>query len=78
MIYPETEMQIGGKKIFKSEIELSENDIFIAMSDGCPHAGMGDKYNFGWKREDIIEFLEPLTYNDFTAKTLATILGGRV
>ncbi len=73
-IYPETEMQIGGKKIYKSDILLTENDIFIAMSDGCPHAGMGDKYNFGWKREDIIEFLEPLTYNDFTAKTLATIL----
>lgn len=72
--YPETEMNIGGKKIYKSVINLAENDIFIAMSDGCPHAGIGAGYNFGWKREDIIEFLEPLTYSDFTAKTLATIL----
>lgn len=72
--YPETEMNIGGKKIYKSVINLEENDIFIAMSDGCPHAGIGAGYNFGWKREDIIEFLEPLTYSDFTAKTLATIL----
>ena len=46
----------------------------MAMSDGCPHAGIGTAYNFGWKREDIIDFLEPLTVGDFTAKTLATIL----
>lgn len=72
--YPKTEMNIGGKKVYKSVISLQENDIFVAMSDGCPHAGIGLAYNFGWKREDIIEFLEPLTVNDFTAKTLATIL----
>ena len=39
--YPKTEMNIGGKKIFKSVIKLRENDIFVAMSDGCPHAGIG-------------------------------------
>ncbi len=72
--YPKSEMDIGGKKIYKSMINLRENDIFIAMSDGCPHAGIGIAYNFGWKREDIIDFLEPLTFGDFTAKTLATIL----
>ena len=38
--YPKTEMNIGGKKIFKSVITLEENDIFVAMSDGCPHAGI--------------------------------------
>ena len=46
--YPKTEMNIDGKKIFKSVINLQENDIFIAMSDGCPHAGIGMMYNFGW------------------------------
>ena len=30
--------------------------MFVAMSDGCPHAGIGSAFNFGWKREDIIEF----------------------
>ena len=56
--YPESEMTIGGKKIYKSVIKLQENDVFVAMSDGCPHAGIGLAYNFGWKREDIISFLE--------------------
>ncbi len=72
--YPKTEMNIGGKKIFKSVIALQENDIFIAMSDGCPHAGIGMSYNFGWKREDIIDFLETIIPAGYTAKTLSTML----
>ena len=72
--YPKTEMNIGGKKIYKSVIKLQENDIFIAMSDGCPHAGIGTAYNFGWKREDIASFMETLSHCGYTAKTLSTML----
>ncbi len=72
--YPKTEMNIGGKKIFKSIIKLQEGDIFVAMSDGCPHAGIGTAYNFGWKREDIITFFEGLAPVGYTAKNLSTIL----
>ncbi len=72
--YPKAEMLIDGKKLYKSVIPLCEGDIFVAMSDGCPHAGIGLAYNFGWQREDIISYLEPLTVSGFTAKTLATIL----
>ena len=72
--YPKTEMNIGGKKIFKSVIKLQENDIFVAMSDGCPHAGIGLMYNFGWKREEIIDFIETLVPAGYTAKTLSTML----
>ena len=72
--YPKTEMNIGGKKIYKSVIKLQENDIFIAMSDGCPHAGIGMSYNFGWKREDIAAFMETMSVAGYTAKTLSTIL----
>lgn len=72
--YPKMEMNIDGKRIYKSTIKLCENDIFIAMSDGCPHAGIGTAYNFGWKREEIIEFMEALSGCGYTAKTLSTIL----
>ena len=72
--YAKTEMNIGGKRVFKSVIQLRENDIFVAMSDGCPHAGIGTAYNFGWKREDIIEFLETMAPAGYTAKNLSTIL----
>lgn len=72
--YPKTAMRIGGKTIYKSVIPLKENDLFIAMSDGCPHAGIGLAYNFGWKREEIISFLETLAPVGYTAKTLSTML----
>ncbi|MBR2316325.1 MAG: SpoIIE family protein phosphatase [Clostridia bacterium] len=72
--YPKTEMNIDGKRIYKTTIKLCENDIFIAMSDGCPHAGIGSAYNFGWKYEDIIAFMETISHCGYTAKTLSTIL----
>ncbi len=72
--YPKTESMIGGKKIYRSMIRLQENDVFIAMSDGCPHAGIGISYNFGWKREDIISFMEAMNLCGYTAKTLSTVL----
>ncbi|MDE6781110.1 MAG: serine/threonine-protein phosphatase [Ruminococcus sp.] len=72
--YPKTERNIDGKKIYRSVIKLRENDIFIAMSDGCPHAGIGNSYNFGWKTEDIASFVESLVPVGFTAKTLSTMI----
>ncbi len=72
--YPKTEMNIDGKKIYRSVIKLRENDIFVAMSDGCPHAGIGNSYNFGWKIKDIISFVESLVPVGFTAKTLSTMI----
>jgi len=72
--YPMTEMNIDGKKIFRSYVHLQENDIFIAMSDGCPHAGLGLVYNYGWRREDIIDYMETISVAGYTAKTLSTML----
>ncbi|MBR2223611.1 MAG: SpoIIE family protein phosphatase [Christensenellaceae bacterium] len=72
--YPKTEMNIGGKKIYKTVVKLEEDDIFVAMSDGCPHAGLGTRYNFGWKREDIAEFMEVIAAGGYTAKNMSTML----
>ena len=72
--YPVTKMNVGGKNIFSSRIRLKENDIFVAMSDGCPHAGIGTAYNFGWQVSDIASFMEGIAYAGYTAKTLATML----
>ena len=72
--YPRQEMSIGGKQIYRSVIRLQENDVFIAMSDGCPHAGIGVAYNFGWKREDIISYMEAMNLCGYSAKLLSTML----
>lgn len=73
-LYKRTELSVGGKTVYRSTVSLKDGDIFIVMSDGCPHAGLGTRYNFGWKREDIISFMLPMVYVGYTAKTLATIL----
>ena len=72
--YPVTRLDIGGKSITRADIALCEGDIFIAMSDGVEHAGVGVHYNFGWKRSDIIEFMKTFVPVGFTAKTLTKIL----
>ncbi len=72
--YPKSEISIGGKRIIKSQIKLEENDVIVAMSDGCPHAGIGMSYNFGWKIDDIASFMAGMAYAGHTAKTLSTLL----
>lgn len=67
-------MHIKDKKIYKSIIRLQEGDIFVAMSDGCPHAGIGIEYNFGWRIENIIEYVEAMSYAGYTAKVMSTLL----
>ena len=72
--YNKNELNIGGKKIYKSIIHLMENDIIVAMSDGCPHAGIGTAYNFGWQWEDIAQYMKSISAGGFTAKVLSTML----
>lgn len=71
---PETVMEIGGKTIYRSRVPIKRNDVFISMSDGAVHAGVGKTLNFGWKREDIIHFLETLYDVRFTAKIITGML----
>jgi len=56
--YEKTEIVVDGKKIYKSELELEDQDVIIVMSDGVPHAGIGKLLNFGWDRDDIIEYMQ--------------------
>jgi len=72
--YPKQELNIDNKKILKSVIKLQENDCMVAMSDGCPHAGIGRAFNFGWKWEDIADFMKTVYIAGHTAKNLATML----
>jgi hypothetical protein len=65
---------IGRKTIYETHLELYEDDIFIAMSDGAIHAGKGQSLNLGWQRENIIAFIEAVYNREYTAKTLSSIL----
>lgn len=72
--YPRIESIIDGKKIYRSEIPLQEDDIFIAMSDGCPGANSTLSYNKNWTEKEIGDFMATISPIGYTAKTLASIL----
>lgn len=72
--YEMTSIQIGDKTIYQSTIDLFPGDILVAMSDGAVYAGVGKKFNFGWQRKNIVEFLEIAYENHFSSKMLSTIL----
>lgn len=72
--YPKKEHMIEDKKIISSTIRLQENDIFIAMSDGCPYAGSEAELNYDWKLEDIAEFMAQMSMVGYTAKGLCSLL----
>ena len=67
-------LQMGDKNVTKAHIELEPNDTFILMSDGVEHAGIGATLNFGWEREEVIDYLETMYYDGYSSKTLATLL----
>ncbi|WP_270303561.1 SpoIIE family protein phosphatase [Baileyella intestinalis] len=72
--YETIETVIDGNKVLRSVIALEEGDIFVAMSDGCPHANAERTYNMNWKVSDIADFMATISHVGYTAKTLAAIL----
>ena len=72
--YPKFEKIISGKKIFESRFQIHLGDLFVIMSDGVIHAGVGQSLNFGWERPNVIEYLEERYRPDLSAKTVASLV----
>lgn len=62
---------IGNKTILESKIALQKDDVFVAMSDGVIYAGTGRTMNYGWQREDVVEYLEGNYSRDMSAQGIA-------
>lgn len=67
-------MDICGKKVFKTKLDLVEGDVIIVMSDGAIHAGIGATMNLGWKREDIMDYLDKAITPDMSARCISCLL----
>ena len=63
---------IGERTIYKSKIELKEGDMFAMFTDGCPYAGLGMDYNFGFGVAEIKDFLEVLNAGGANARTISS------
>lgn len=72
--YPTQTKIISGKKIVESKIRLNCDDVFVAMSDGAIYAVVGQTLNYGWQRENIIEFIESHYDKSLSANALTSLL----
>ncbi len=72
--YPITSRVIEGKTILESRIPLQLHDVFIAMSDGAIYAGVGKSMNFGWQRENIINYAQRVYDDDLSAKMMSSLI----
>ena len=68
------ELNVCGKRVYRSELNLEENDIIIVMSDGTIHAGIGMILNFGWERPQIMEHLDNNIKPEMSARAVACSL----
>lgn len=68
------ELNVCGKTVYKSTLNLDEGDIVMVMSDGTVHAGIGLILNFGWPREKIKEYLNHHLDSSLTARAAACVL----
>ena len=67
-------LEILGKTVYKTPLNLSENDVLLVMSDGVIHAGIGKLLNFGWQRPDIIDYLDRTVKPDMSARCISCLL----
>lgn len=72
--YPYTTTVIGGKNILKARLTIQDGDVFVLMSDGVIHAGVERTLNYGWQRENVVQYLEEIYHPNMTAKGLNMML----
>ena len=72
--YETTAKEILGKQILESRVKLKQDDVFVVMSDGAIYAGVGKTLNYGWQREQIVEYLENNYNYKLSAKGIATLV----
>lgn len=52
-----SEVEILGKSIRESHFRMSPGDVFLQMSDGIIHAGVGTSLRMGWQEEGVQSYL---------------------
>jgi hypothetical protein len=68
------ERVISGKVIKESRFTVGTNDLFIMVSDGVIHAGIGQTLNLGWQWDHVGEYIRKTNRNDLSAKGIAKLL----
>ena len=65
---------LGDKTIVESRFTLEGGDVFVLMTDGVTHAGLGGLIPDGWQRQGVQDYLEEIYRPKMSAKSLAARL----
>jgi len=69
-----TTREIDGKEVKEYRLRVQRDDVFIAMSDGVVHAGVGGILNLGWQWENIAQYIEKISKVETTIASLVKLL----
>lgn len=69
-----TKRVISGKTIKEGRFTVTYDDMFIIVSDGVIHAGIGQTLNLGWQWNNVSEYIQRTYKNDISAKTITKLL----
>lgn len=72
---PEKTMRrIEGKDVWESSFRARPGDMIVGFSDGVIHAGIGRLINLGWKRVNVMEFIQRNYRPDMSARDMTRAL----
>ncbi len=65
---------ISDKTIKEARFSVTPEDMFIIVSDGVIHAGIGQTLNLGWQWDNVSEYIQRTYKADMSAKTITKLL----
>lgn len=66
--------EVSGKVINEARFSVSPDDLFIMISDGVIHAGIGQTLNLGWQWSNVREYVQKTYKKDMSSKAIAKLL----
>ncbi len=66
--------RISGKTIREARFTIEQEDLFVLVSDGAIHAGIGHSLNLGWQWENINEYIQRSYTSDMSSKSITKLL----
>jgi hypothetical protein len=60
--------------VWEARFEAAQEDLFVLVSDGAVHAGIGHSLNLGWQWDNINEYIQKTYTSDMSSKSITKLL----
>jgi hypothetical protein len=65
---------VSGKLINEARFTVSPDDLFVMISDGVIHAGIGQTLNLGWQWDNVYEYIQKTYRKDLSSQAVTKLL----